>query len=154
MAQQIRILDAAAKAGATLSSDERSALGRSFQDTCSILERMPPPVAGGDQATLAPPSPTSTQAAHPETAASPSTIQIDRDKLDRLMRVVGELLVARGTFPLLVQRLNGGASGASVAKDLKEAGANISRIADELQNSVMSIRMLRSRPCSSVSHAS
>ena len=25
------------------------------------------------------------------------------------MRVVGELLVARGTFPLLVQRLNGGA---------------------------------------------
>lgn len=142
LAQQIRILDAAAKAGATLSSDERSALGRSFQDTCSILERMSPPVAGGDQATLAPPSPTSTQAAHPETAASPSTIRIDRDKLDRLMRVVGELLVARGTFPLLVQRLNGGASGASVAKDLKEAGANISRIADELQNSVMSIRML------------
>ncbi len=58
------------------------------------------------------------------------------------MRVVGELLVARGSFPLLVQRLNSGASGSLVAKDLKDAGANISRIADELQNSVMSIRML------------
>ncbi len=58
------------------------------------------------------------------------------------MRVVGELLVARGTFPLLVHKLNGGASGLSVVKDLKDAGANISRIADELQTSVMSIRML------------
>jgi two-component system chemotaxis sensor kinase CheA len=75
-------------------------------------------------------------------SASPSTIRIDQNKLDRLMRVVGELLVARGTFPLLVQKLNDGADGAAVAKDLKEAGSNISRIADELQTSVMSIRML------------
>ena len=58
------------------------------------------------------------------------------------MRVVGELLVARGAFPLLVQKLNDGADGAGVVKDLKEAGSNISRIADELQTSVMSIRML------------
>jgi two-component system chemotaxis sensor kinase CheA len=57
------------------------------------------------------------------------------------MRVVGELLVARGAFPLLVQRLSGG-DAAGVAKDLKEAGSNISRIAEELQTSVMSIRML------------
>ena len=28
------------------------------------------------------------------------------------MRVVGELLVARGAFPLLVQKLNDGADGA------------------------------------------
>ena len=58
------------------------------------------------------------------------------------MRVVGELLVARGAFPLLVQKLNDGADGAGLVKDLKEAGSNISRIADELQTSVMSIRML------------
>ena len=58
------------------------------------------------------------------------------------MRVVGELLVARGAFPLLVQKLNDGADGAGLMKDLKEAGSNISRIADELQTSVMSIRML------------
>ena len=58
------------------------------------------------------------------------------------MRVVGELLVARGAFPLLVQKLNDGADGAGVVKELKEAGSNISRIADDLQTSVMSIRML------------
>ena len=45
-------------------------------------------------------------------SAAPSTIRIDQEKLDRLMRVVGELLVARGAFPLLVQKLNDGAGGA------------------------------------------
>ena len=78
----------------------------------------------------------------PAASASPTTIRIEQNKLDRLMRVVGELLVARGAFPLLVQKLNDGADGAGVVKDLKEAGSNISRIADELQTSVMSIRML------------
>ncbi len=72
----------------------------------------------------------------------PSTIRIDQNKLDRLMRVVGELLVARGAFPLLIQRLNNGEDGGLVGKDLKEAGSDISRIADDLQSSVMSIRML------------
>jgi two-component system chemotaxis sensor kinase CheA len=72
----------------------------------------------------------------------PSTIRIEQNKLDRLMRVVGELLVARGAFPLLVQKLNDSVTGTAVVKDLKEAGSNISRIADELQTSVMSIRML------------
>ena len=50
------------------------------------------------------------------------------------MRVVGELLVARGAFPLLVQKMNDGGNRAGLAKDLKEAGSNISRIADELQD--------------------
>jgi len=42
----------------------------------------------------------------------------------------------------IARRQNGGADGTSVLKDLKEVGSNISRIADELQTSVMSIRML------------
>ena len=88
------------------------------------------------------PTPAKAPADRPDAGASPSTIRIEQNKLDRLMRVVGELLVARGAFPLLVQKLNDGADGAGVVKDLKEAGSNISRIADELQTSVMSIRML------------
>ena len=58
------------------------------------------------------------------------------------MRVVGELLVARGAFPVLSQKLTNGADPRGVAKELKEAGAGISHIAEELQASVMSIRML------------
>ena len=103
--------------------------------------------SGGDfqpaaEPAVAAPTPAKTPADRTDGGASPSTIRIEQNKLDRLMRVVGELLVARGAFPLLVQKLNDGADGAGMVKDLKEAGSNISRIADELQTSVMSIRML------------
>jgi two-component system chemotaxis sensor kinase CheA len=144
LAQQLRILDAAMKTGDALGSADRSSLGNAFHAVRAILEggtpnssvRPDPKPADPDQPTA------KTGVEQPDTGASPSTIRIDQSKLDRLMRVVGELLVARGSFPLLVQKLNDGGDGAGVAKDLKEAGSNISRIADELQTSVMSIRML------------
>jgi len=144
--QQLLILDAAVKTGTPLSSRERSVLGNAFNSTRSIVERLSaaansidapvPEVASGPQP--------SAKAAieRTETGAPSSTIRIDQNKLDRLMRIVGELLVARGAFPLMIQKINGGADPSAVVKDLKEAGSNVSRIADELQSSVMSIRML------------
>jgi two-component system chemotaxis sensor kinase CheA len=143
LAQQLRILEAAMTTGAALDNDQRSSLDTAFGAVRTFLNRMSPV---SDTAQLpdtadAAQSPSKTPA-EGSGPASPSTIRIDQNKLDRLMRVVGELLVARGAFPLLVQKLNGGADGAGVVKDLKEAGSNISRIADELQTSVMSIRML------------
>src|SRR5271157_1259111 len=144
LAQQLRILEAAMQAGAALSAGDLSALGSAFRQARSILEGLSP--NGGSGGVPEPAreaqSPAAAPADRPGAPVSPSTIRIDQNKLDRLMRVVGELLVARGAFPLLVRKLNGGADGASVGKDLKEAGSNISRIADELQSSVMSIRML------------
>jgi two-component system chemotaxis sensor kinase CheA len=144
LAQQLHILDAAIRDGDTLGSEERAQLGTAFLAARSALASMSG-AARGSQAPEPPrtaqPAP-DTPAERPGPAASPSTIRIDQNKLDRLMRVVGELLVARGAFPLLVQKLNSGADGAALEKDLKEAGAHISRIADELQTSVMSIRML------------
>jgi two-component system chemotaxis sensor kinase CheA len=142
LAQQLQILDSAMSAGAVLSLIQRSELGRAFADTRSILERMAEQATIGKYGVPAAPLSAAAPQSRPDATSSPSTIRIDRDKLERLMRIVGELLVARGTFPLLVQKLNNGASGHAVAKDLKDAGANISRIADELQTSVMSIRML------------
>jgi two-component system chemotaxis sensor kinase CheA len=144
VAQQLRILDAALRTGAALSVEERSALDSAFRTARSVLgsisadsdaDHVPEP-AGVVQ------TPAKPSEDRPGASASPSTIRIDQDKLDRLMRVVGELLVARGAFPLLIQKLSDGADGAGMIKSLKETGSNISRIADELQTSVMSIRML------------
>jgi two-component system chemotaxis sensor kinase CheA len=150
LAQQLRILDAAVRAGGTFGSEERADLGSAFQEACTALGRLSPRGDVG-QSDVSPAAETASLA-HPQlktamgspggASSAPSTIRIDQNKLDRLMRIVGELLVARGAFPLLVQKLNNGADGGLVAKDLKEAGSNISRIADELQTSVMSIRML------------
>jgi two-component system, chemotaxis family, sensor kinase CheA len=144
VAQQLRILDAAMRTGAALSSEERSVLGGAFRAARCVLDGI---LTDGDvthvpEPVVATPAQAKTAADQPAASAPPSTIRIDQDKLDRLMRVVGELLVARGAFPMLVQKLNDGADGSGVMKDLKETGSNISRIADELQTSVMSIRML------------
>ena len=144
LAQQLRILDATMRTGDALGSADRSTLGSAFHAVRAILDRVTPDGEvrhDPDPAGAAQP-PAKAAAERPDAGASPSTIRIDQNKLDRLMRVVGELLVARGAFPLLVQKLNDGGDGPGVAKDLKEAGSNISRIADELQTSVMSIRML------------
>jgi two-component system chemotaxis sensor kinase CheA len=143
--EQLRILAAAAESGTALGSAERAALQEAFLAMRSVLNRTP------GQATISSrvperaagaPLPAQASSERPGATAVPSTIRIDQNKLDRLMRVVGELLVARGAFPLLIQKLSNGAEGAAVVKDLKDAGADISRIADELQTSVMSIRML------------
>jgi two-component system chemotaxis sensor kinase CheA len=144
MARQLQILDTAAKGGEVISTEERSALSEAFQALRSALEQMPVESGATNvslpavhlQATSKPP------VDRPTVSASPSTIRIDQTKLDRLITVVGELLVARGAIPLLIQKMNDGEDGAGVVRDLKEVGSSISRIADELQNSVMSIRML------------
>jgi two-component system chemotaxis sensor kinase CheA len=144
LAQQLGILDAAVRTGAALSIEERSALGNAFRSARAALEGLLPkadlsqvPVSSD-----AAEAPANTPVDRSAPSAAPSTIRIEQNKLDRLMRVVGELLVARGAFPLLVQKLNDSVTGTAVVKDLKEASSNISRIADELQTSVMSIRML------------
>lgn len=159
LAEQRRIVNPAAQTGDVLTLVEQSALARAFQATKFVLDRISTGGADGGGAipaaeTLLPvpiadrrdPSvpdrrdPSSADRRDP--ASSPTTVRIDQVKLDRLMTVVGELLVARGAIPLLVQKLNDAAGGAGMVKDLKDVGSSISRIADELQTSVMSIRML------------
>jgi two-component system, chemotaxis family, sensor kinase CheA len=144
LAQQLQILNAAVSTGSALNIEQRSTLGIAFQAVRTVLDHMSSKACASSAAERpgAAPAPENNPVERPASSASPATIRIEQNKLDRLMRVVGELLVARGAFPLLVQKLNDTASGAGVVKDLKEAGSNISRIADELQTSVMSIRML------------
>ena len=144
LALQLQILHDAMKPGAALGEPERSALSAAFQTVQSVLQRLSREGVSVNIADPAPDAqrPEKTAEARPVVSASSSTIRIDQSKLDALMRVVGELLVARGAFPLLLQKLNDGEDNAGVAKGLKDTGSNISRLADELQSSVMSIRML------------
>jgi two-component system chemotaxis sensor kinase CheA len=144
LAHQIKILDTAAIAGKTLGSEDRSALGNAFLRVRAVLE---PVSTEGDAKHIPEPAgglpvPAKKPVGQPSASVAPSTIRIDQVKLDRLITVVGELLVARGAIPLLVRKMNDGAEAASVVKDMKDVESSISRIANELQTSVMSIRML------------
>ncbi len=70
------------------------------------------------------------------------SIRVDSTKLDALMRLAGELLVARGALPAFAERLEQEDSFKGMAKEMRDAGAKVSRLADDLQATVMSIRML------------
>ena len=71
-----------------------------------------------------------------------ATIRVDQEKLDRLIRSAGELLVARNAFPILAKRLALEHGLTSMGKEVKDAGDHISHIAEDLQAAVMSIRMM------------
>ncbi len=64
-------------------------------------------------------------------------IKVEQEKIERLMRVAGELLVMRNSLPLFVKKVEG-----IFRRELKEITDQISHIADEIQDAVLSIRML------------
>ena len=81
--------------------------------------------------------------------ASPATngnahnsIRVDQEKLEKLMRVAGELLVARSILPVLAKKIAALENQSGLSKEVRDAGAQISRIANDLQSTVMAIRML------------
>jgi two-component system chemotaxis sensor kinase CheA len=135
VAEQLRILAAVMRAGNLLTSKDRTQLRDSYRETRSKIDGLPAAPPAGEKA-----APNAIVAK--SASAAPTTIRIDQEKLDRLMRVVGELLVARGAIPTLVEKLSAGEDRAKITRALKEAGAGISHIAEELQASVMAIRML------------
>lgn len=73
---------------------------------------------------------------------SGAVIKVSQDKLDKLMNLVGELIVSKNNFLPLARELSVDYDMPDAGKKIKAAGDLVSRISDELQATVMSIRML------------
>jgi two-component system chemotaxis sensor kinase CheA len=86
--------------------------------------------------------PKTTEPAPAEGLPGGQSIRVDSVKLDALMRLAGELLVARGALPSFAERIEKDVSAKSLVKEMRDAGAKVSRLADDLQATVMSIRMM------------
>ena len=69
-------------------------------------------------------------------------IKVPQERLDKLMNLVGELVVAKNNFAVLARELSVEYNLPGLAKKVKEFGAGVSRIVDELQATIMSIRMV------------
>lgn len=84
----------------------------------------------------------------PEKAAS-SSIRVDHEKLDHLMNLIGELLINRNRYAMITKTLEAGANVdvTAVAQDLSETTYAMARVSDELQDTIMKVRMV---PVSSV----
>lgn len=84
-----------------------------------------------------------------ETSKVSSTIRVDHEKLDHLMQLIGELIINRNRYSMIARDLDtkGTIDVAKVAQDLAETTYSMGRISDDLQDTIMKVRMV---PVSSV----
>lgn len=71
-----------------------------------------------------------------------STIRVDHAKLDHLMNLIGELIINRNRFSMLAKNLEEGEDASEVAQQLTETTYSMARISDDLQATIMNVRMV------------
>lgn len=106
------------------------------------------------KAQATPPAPATKNAPAPsgsgEAHKSSSTIRVDHERLDHLMNLIGELIINRNRYTLIARSLEGNEDSvniAEVAQSLSETTYAMARISDDLQDTIMKVRMV---PVSSV----
>jgi two-component system chemotaxis sensor kinase CheA len=77
-----------------------------------------------------------------EDVASPKSLKVDQVKIDRLMNLIGEMVVAKNALPYLAQRAENQFGVRELAREIKAQYSIINRISDEMQDSIMQVRMM------------
>lgn len=128
------------------------------------LTTQPAPAAATQSKTAAPASQPATTAPPARTPApqaknaapavenhkSSSTIRVDHERLDHLMNLIGELIINRNRYTLIARSLEDSSENvdiSQVAQSLSETTYAMARISDDLQDTIMKVRMV---PVSSV----
>lgn len=70
------------------------------------------------------------------------SIRVNQDKLDKMMNTISELIIAKNSFMHISAKLNLEYNLPEMSKEVKQVGAYVNRISDELQNAIMAIRMV------------
>jgi len=70
------------------------------------------------------------------------SIRVNQEKLDKIMNTISELLIVKNSFMHISAKLNQEYDLPEISKEVKQVGAYVNRISDELQNAIMSIRMV------------
>ncbi|WP_029010421.1 chemotaxis protein CheA [Azospirillum halopraeferens] len=71
-----------------------------------------------------------------------TVLRVDQSRIDALMNLIGELVVAKNGLPFLARRAETVYGSREMAREVKEQYAVIDRIAVDLRNSIMQVRML------------
>jgi len=74
--------------------------------------------------------------------AGAKTIRVDQDKIDRLMNLIGEMVVAKNGLPYLATRAEAVFGVRELSREIKSQYAVINRIAEEMQDAIMQVRMM------------
>ncbi len=69
-------------------------------------------------------------------------LKVSQEKIDRLMELIGEMVVAKNSLPYLAQRAEVVFQQRELAREIKAQYAVINRIAEDMQHAVLQVRML------------
>lgn len=77
-----------------------------------------------------------------EDSPSARVLKVDQSKIDRLMNLIGEMVVTKNSLPYLARRAEDEFGVRELAREIKAQYAVINRIAEEMQDAIMQIRLL------------
>jgi len=86
-------------------------------------------------------SPSSVEKAESKRSVVGKTVKIEQESVDSLMNIIGELLVAKNSLPYLAESVHDMTSE-DVKRAIMEKYTFINRLAEQLQDLIMSMRML------------
>lgn len=69
-------------------------------------------------------------------------LKVDQVKVDRLMNLIGEMVVAKNSLPYLAKRAEDEFHVRELAREIKSQYAVINRIVEEMQDAIMQVRMM------------
>jgi two-component system chemotaxis sensor kinase CheA len=75
-------------------------------------------------------------------ASSGKVLKVGQEKVDRLMDLIGEMVVAKNSLPYLAQRAEEVFQQRELAREIKAQYTVINRIAEDMQHAIMQVRML------------
>lgn len=74
--------------------------------------------------------------------AANRVLKVSQEKIDRLMDLIGEMVVAKNALPYLAARAEVSTNPREIAREIKNQYGVINRIAEEMQDAIMQVRML------------
>lgn len=132
------------------SAEEKKAVVPGDQGKAAPKPSVPAPTSKPAPASKPAAAPAKPQGAAPPTAAagdkgkiSSATIRVDHEKLDHLMNLIGELIINRGRFSMLTRSLEEGKQDVQdIAQQMGETTYSMARISNDLQDTIMKVRMV------------
>jgi two-component system chemotaxis sensor kinase CheA len=70
------------------------------------------------------------------------SLKVDQAKVDRLMNLIGEMVVAKNAMPYLAIRAETVYGARELSREIKAQHAVINRISEEMQDAIMQVRMM------------
>lgn len=77
-----------------------------------------------------------------DNAPASKTLKVDQEKIDRLMNLIGEMVVAKNALPYLANRAETVFGVRELSREIKAQYAVINRVAEEMQDTIMQVRMM------------